>query len=110
MRPLNAVIMRGFIKLILYLAPSTYQMPSAYIIGKELDDMYEELSLKLKTKFGKLTSFSITTDGWTSTTNVGYITYTIHLINSEWAFENYVLQTRPLKVYIYIYILHYNLY
>ena len=65
MRPINTVMMRGFKTIILYLAPSTYQIPSAYIIGKEIDDMYEELSIQLKTKFGKLTSVSITTDGWT---------------------------------------------
>ena len=88
-----------------------YNIPSKYLINKELEIIYNDLKNKLLCDIELVDHFSLTTDAWTASSKQSYITYTIHFITSRWKRKSYVLSTTLLKVntelYIYIYIFIY---
>lgn len=95
----------GFRDLLAFLEPR-YTMPSRKTFRDSIiPNLYKEVSQKLKTiirQHAVPTSdsirnwkpyYSITTDGWTSRTTTSYITYTLHIINSDFKLETFQLGT-----------------
>lgn len=93
MQPLSVVEDEGFRKYTAYLEPR-YVIPSrASFRNQILPAKYSEVKQQLITLIKQHSSFSLTTDGWTSREATSYITYTLHLIDDQFRMMAYQLAT-----------------
>lgn len=97
MRPYSVVENPGFCEMIKTLEPR-YQIPSRpHFSEKVVPALYESIKNDVKLSLSQAERVAITTDGWTSCSNQGYVTITSHHIDPEWKMKTFVLQTRVLN-------------
>ena len=98
--PVSTVENQGFKDLINILAPG-YTVPTRKMIQGRINKMADEMRNKLKAPDGILSNFDnfvLTTDGWTSRANQGYMTTTAHMLSKEsWTGCDIVLDTSPVQ-------------
>ena len=90
-RPLALVSGRGFKELLHYFQPD-YIIPSHATLWKYINLQYDQLREQLSDGI-KDQSISLTTDIWTSSTMMPYITVTAHYISDTWEMQSKVLVT-----------------
>ena len=72
-----------------------YQLPSRkYFSQKALPNLYTSVKDKVKQELSDVKYFSATTDLWSSTGMIPYMSYTVHYISKEWKLSNRCLQTQ----------------
>ena len=82
-------------------ANPTYQVPSSYKIKINLQELYKVGCLRLKDEISKCDCVNLTTDVWTSRSQLSFIITTItYLYNGN--LHSYVLQTRSCYVSLHI--------
>ncbi|XP_045074059.1 E3 SUMO-protein ligase ZBED1-like [Coregonus clupeaformis] len=97
MRPYSVVENPGFREMIQTLEPR-YTIPSRpHFSKKVIPALYESTKNDVKLSLSKAERVAITTDGWTSCSNQGYVTITSHHIDPEWKMKTFVLLTRVLN-------------
>lgn len=97
LQPLSFIEDEGFQKLLHVLEPR-YTLPSrATFRNAILPQMYKEVAAKLKTIIQQTNTYSITTDGWTSRNTDSFVTYTLHVVDTEFIMHSYVLGTYKFK-------------
>lgn len=98
LQPLSFVEDEGFRALMSKLEPR-YVIPSRSVFrNKLIPDLYDDVLLLVKQTvkehlLSKGGAISITTDAWTARTASSYITYTMHLITSEFEMQSFNLGT-----------------
>ena len=92
---LSISLVDGFRNLMNILAPD-YKVPSRNTIRSRICRIYEEQKIKLLSELSSVSSVSLTTDTWTSTATVSYITVTEHHISDDWEIKSNVLCTREM--------------
>ncbi|KAJ8910378.1 hypothetical protein NQ315_012825 [Exocentrus adspersus] len=81
----------GFLELLRELE-SQYQPPSRNtIVNSLLEEKYDSAKNKLKLLLKQAQYIALTTDGWTSTSNEGYLAVTAHFISNEWQYFSCLL-------------------
>ena len=99
LRPFSVVDDDGFDQLINCL-DSRYKLPSrTYFSDKLIPSLYDEVKQGVHKKIQDAFAISLTTDGWTSRATESYITFTAHLVTSEFEMDSYVLQTRKIVLF-----------
>ena len=95
--PLCTVDKPGFQFMVSKLNPR-YQLPSRrYFTEYEIPHLYSHIRNDVVVpKLKEATSFSATTDMWTSAANDSYLTITVHFITSDWELKSFCLETVPL--------------
>ena len=93
-QPYSMVDDTGFRGVVNCLDPM-YKMPSrAHFSSKVIPDMYEETRQRIQNQLAACgNKVALTTDGWTSRAMHSYLTFTAHLITSDWEPKTYVLAT-----------------
>lgn len=72
-------------------------LPVSTTVSRHLSDMYSTKKGLCMASFNNVPRFGVTCDMWThSSTNVSYVTVTVHHVNSEWRLSNEIIATRPL--------------
>ena len=97
MQPVYTVEKPGFKKLFSKLNPR-YQLPSRkhstdYEIPKHYNHVRDDI---VKLKLVQTKYFSGTTDLWTSSTYIPYMTFTVHFIDEDWILQSFRIGTFPL--------------
>jgi len=78
--------------------PAKEILPVATTVSRHLSDMYMAKKGLLKLSAQDVPSFGVTCDGWThESTNVSYITVTVHYVSSDWKLANAIIATRQLN-------------
>ena len=74
-----------------------FQLPSRQFIYESITKIYDQKREKLY-NFFEMTQhkFAITTDVWTSCTNIGYLAVVLHWINENWTMSRILLDMVPL--------------
>lgn len=97
MRPYSVVENTGFREIIQTLEPR-YTIPSRpHFSENVIPALYLSTKNDVKLLLSQAERVAITTDGWTSCSNQGYVTITSHHIDPEWKMKTFVLQTRVLN-------------
>ncbi|XP_041706895.2 E3 SUMO-protein ligase ZBED1-like isoform X1 [Coregonus clupeaformis] len=97
MQPYSVVENPGFREMIQTLEPR-YTIPSRpHFSEKVIPALYESTKKDVKLSLSQAERVAITTDGWTSCSNQGYVTITSHHIDPEWKMKTFVLLTRVLN-------------
>ena len=92
--PIRTVEKPGF-KNFLKKFDARYQLPSQkYFSQKALPNLYTPVKDKVKQELSDVKYFSATTDLWSSTGMIPYMSYTVHYISKEWKLSNRCLQTQ----------------
>ena len=74
---------------------ATYHLTSQkYFSQKALPNLYTSVKNKVKQELSDVKYFSATTDLWSSTGMIPYMSYTVHYISKEWKLSNRCLQTQ----------------
>ncbi|EXX56929.1 hypothetical protein RirG_211800 [Rhizophagus irregularis DAOM 197198w] len=74
-----------------------FQLPTRQLISESIIKLYNHKREMLYNFFEKTQhKFSITTDAWTSCTNLGYLAITLHWINENWTMTRVLLDMVPL--------------
>jgi hypothetical protein len=94
--PLSVVDGDGFKALIEYLAPS-YELPGRKAFTARIEKLYEETKANVMKKLATCGSVVLTTDGWTSCVQDGYITVTCHYVDVDFQAQSLVLATREVE-------------
>jgi hypothetical protein len=95
-QPFSLVTDSGFRSFVKSLEPR-YKLPTRQKLSKELiPDLYNATKSHIKSMMNgdeklKLSSVSITTDGWTSATNDSYISFTAHFMDTSFKVHNLCL-------------------
>lgn len=93
MVPIQTVEKPGFNAMLKTLDPR-YIMPSRkYFTDKEIPQLSSEIHDKVQSEIANVTSFSTTTDMWSSRTSEPYMSLTVHYIDSAWKLHSKCLQT-----------------
>ena len=92
LQPVSIVEDEGFQKFVKTLDPK-YTIPSRRKIMNDLPVLYETKKKRVMDILAKTKWCSITTDLWTSSSTMGYITLTCHYISADWTMESLVLKT-----------------
>lgn len=95
-RPLSMVNGRGFRNFCKKLNPM-FVVPDRHVVASYIRKIYLEGHAELKADIKGCGGVGLTTDGWTSAANEGYLTLTAQYINSAWIQKTKVLGTRVLK-------------
>jgi hypothetical protein len=95
--PLSIVEGEGFRSLMQLVAPD-YVIPCRKTVRSRILKKYDDGKEILAKELGDVTSVSLTTDTWTSTTTDSYITVTEHHITDDWKMRSNVLLTRAMPV------------
>lgn len=83
-RPLSVVEDSGFLQIIrTALDNTTYELPSRKLITSKISGRYSSKRDELKTLLTNCPAVAITTDGWTSLSNVSYLGVTVHYLE-DW--------------------------
>jgi hypothetical protein len=85
---------KSFMKMIV---PSYRCASSSHLKESVLSDVYAEKKAKLIAKLNSANFINLTTDSWTSISQVQYITLTIQWIGENFDCNDYVLATRHIK-------------
>jgi len=74
-----------------------FQLPTRQSISESMLDLYDYQKKMLHTFLNTTQNkFAITTDVWTSCTNLGYLAVTLHWINENWSTSKILLDMVPL--------------
>jgi hypothetical protein len=79
------------------IVPSYRCVSSSHLKESVLSDVYAEKKAKLIAKLNSANFINLTTDSWTSISQVQYITLTIQWIGENFDCNDYVLATRHIK-------------
>lgn len=80
------------------IAERHYKVPSrTYFTTKVLPSMYSNLQKMILEELQYTSYFSLASDLWTAQhQNRSYISLTCHVIDRQWVFQNYTLQTQEM--------------
>lgn len=93
MVPIYIIEKPGFIKM-LHTADPRYKLPSnKYFKYVCIPWMYSETCDKVSEQLEKASSFSMTTDLWSSRTIQPYMSLTAHYVDAKWKLQSFCLQT-----------------
>ena len=103
MLPLSLTDTDGFHEMFRRANP-TYQVPSSYKIKINPQEVYKVGCIRLKDKISKCDCVSLTTDGWTSRSQISFITTTLHTFIMVIYIVMYYRPEHATLVYIFKYI------
>lgn len=93
MVPIQTVEKPGFTAMIKTLEPRYILPTRKYFSIKEIPQLYSEIRDQVQSEIANVTSFSTTTDMWSSRTSEPYMCLTVHYIDAEWRLHTKCLQT-----------------
>ena len=97
MQPVSIVEKPGFQHMVSKLNPH-YQLPSRkHFSDYEVPNLYNHVrDVIVIPKLKEALYFAGTCDFWTSPSTIPYLTYTVHLIDTDWSLRSFCLSTSPL--------------
>lgn len=92
MLPLSFGEGSGFLQFLRTVCPD-YTMPSKTIVQNRLQGIYDSVRNKILTSLNRFPTVAITTDAWSSRSNIPFITITVHAIDNSWNLRSFTLDT-----------------